>query len=341
MLFTDPSFLFLFLPTVLTGMALLGWLKAPRAAAAWLVLCSLVFYKLGSPTRMLALLVVSVAFNYGVGRRLAARPSRAWLWLGVGVDLLVLGWFKYANFFSAELIALGVHLPALNILLPVGISFFTFTQIAFLVDAHRGEAKPRNGLHYLLFVTFFPHLVAGPILHHGEIKPQLARPGAFELKLANITLGLNWFIAGFFKKAVLADSIAVHSNPVFDLATHGAAIGTTQAWLGALGYTLQLYFDFSGYSDMAIGLAYMLGITFPLNFASPYKAASLIEFWRRWHMTLSRFLRDYVYIPLGGNRAGPVRRLVNLFVTMLLAGCGMARLGRLSSGARCMAWRCS
>ena len=203
--------------------------------------------------------------------------------------------------------------------LPIGISFFTFTQIAFLVDTYRGAADRPSRLHYALFVTFFPHLVAGPILHHREIMPQFAGRRAFRADLAGIATGLSWFVAGLIKKVLLADGIASHANRVFDAAA-GAAPGTAEAWLGALSYTMQLYFDFSGYSDMAIGLALMMGITFPLNFFSPYQAGSLIEFWRRWHMTLSRFLRDYLYIPLGGNRHGAARRLLNLLVTMLLGG---------------------
>jgi alginate O-acetyltransferase complex protein AlgI len=204
--------------------------------------------------------------------------------------------------------------------LPIGISFFTFTQIAFLVDAYRGQAKEYNPIHYGLFVTFFPHLIAGPILHHKEMMPQFARPETCSFSSLSMSLGLSWFAVGLFKKVALADSIAPYADKVFDAADKGAGLGPYDTWSGAICYTLQIYFDFSGYSDMAIGLALMFGITFPLNFLSPYKSTSLIEFWRRWHMTLSRFLRDYLYIPLGGNRSGTARRYLNLFLTMVIGG---------------------
>ena len=191
-----------------------------------------------------------------------------------------------------------------QIILPLGISFFTFTQIAFLVDTYQGKAREYNFIHYALFVTYFPHLIAGPVLHHKEMMPQFAHAETYRLRIEKIVVGSTIFFIGLFKKVVLADGVAPYANQAFDAATAGDPLQFFQAWGGALAYTMQLYFDFSGYSDMAIGLSLLFGIALPLNFNSPYKAVNIIEFWRRWHMTLSRFLRDYLYIPLGGNRKG-------------------------------------
>lgn len=205
-----------------------------------------------------------------------------------------------------------------NIILPLAISFFTFQQIAYLVDAYRGEAREYSFLHYSLFVTFFPQLIAGPIVHHKEMLPQFAKNSTYKFHFSNFNIGLTIFIIGLFKKVVLADSIAIYSTPVFASADAGNNITFFEAWGGAIAYSLQLYFDFSGYADMAIGLAKMFGINLPLNFNSPYKSVNIIEFWRRWHMTLSRFLKDYLYISLGGNRKGS--KNLNLLLTMLLGG---------------------
>jgi D-alanyl-lipoteichoic acid acyltransferase DltB (MBOAT superfamily) len=207
-----------------------------------------------------------------------------------------------------------------EIILPLGISFYTFTQIAYLADAAQGKVREYNLVHYALFVTYFPHLIAGPILHHAEMMPQFDRPETYRMRWDNIAVGLTIFFIGLFKKTVLADGIAPHSTSVFDAAEAGTALPLLDAWGGALAYTLRLYFDFSGYCDMAIGLSRLFGINLPLNFNSPYKAENISDFWRRWHMTLSRFLRDYLYIPLGGNRRGGGRRYLNLMVTMLLGG---------------------
>jgi D-alanyl-lipoteichoic acid acyltransferase DltB (MBOAT superfamily) len=204
--------------------------------------------------------------------------------------------------------------------LPLGISFFTFTQIAFLVDASRGLVREFNFIHYVLFVTYFPHLIAGPVLHHKEMMPQFDKPQTYRLNYECLAVGLTIFSIGLSKKIMLADDMIKYVKPVFDAAAQGHAVSFKESWGAAFSYTLQLYFDFSGYSDMAIGLSRMFGVKLPLNFNSPYKSVNIIEFWRRWHMTLSRFLRDYLYIPLGGNRKGPVRRHVNLLITMLLGG---------------------
>jgi alginate O-acetyltransferase complex protein AlgI len=319
MLFNSYPFIFLFLPLALAGYFWLGR-SSNLAPVWWLALASLVFYSAGN-WQFVPLLVASVAFNYAVGWLLITRSLRpgtrfAVLTTGVAGDLLVLGTFKYAGFFAANLNALFSIGFAVNILLPVGISFYTFTQIAFLVDAYRGNVA-RYGLpHYALFVTYFPHLIAGPILHHKDMIPQFERAETKRPDPHLILCGLIIFAIGLFKKTCLADGIQPLVAPAFGANTPSF----DQAWIGALAYTFQLYFDFSGYSDMAIGISLMFGIFLPLNFNSPYKATSIIDFWRRWHMTLSQFLRDYLYIPLGGNRRGPSLRYVNLMITMLLGG---------------------
>ena len=211
-------------------------------------------------------------------------------------------------------------MPTTNILLPLGISFFTFTQIAFLVDVYRGKVREYDPVHYVLFVTYFPHLIAGPVLHHGQIMPQFADASIYRPSANNIAVGLAIFVIGLGKKVLLADTFSGYADPVFASAEAGATPATAAAWFGALAYTLQLYFDFSGYCDMAIGVSRMFNVQLPMNFASPYQARNIIEFWRRWHMTLSQFLRDYLYIPLGGNRHGEWQRYVNLMITMLLGG---------------------
>ena len=325
MLFNSYSFLLVFLPLTLAGFFAIGRVSR-TLAAGWLTLASLVFYGWWS-ARYVVLLIASIALNYAVGRgiaraRTAGAPgtARALLIAGVAVDLATLGYFKYANFFLDTIGTLsGVDVPLAHVVLPLGISFFTFTQIAFLVDVHRGLAKEYNPVHYALFVTYFPHLIAGPILHHKEMMPQFARPRIYVPQAGNLAVGATIFAIGLFKKTVLADRIAPFVAPVFDRAAVDPPT-LFVAWGGALAYTFQLYFDFSGYSDMAIGLSRLFGVQLPLNFASPYKSRSIIEFWRRWHMTLSRFLRDYLYFGLGGNRRGRVRRYANLFTTMLLGG---------------------
>jgi alginate O-acetyltransferase complex protein AlgI len=323
MLFNSYEFIFLFLPIAAALYFLIGR-RSQDLAALWLALASLVFYGYWNPT-YLPLLLVSVAVNFGVGRLIAASaapaPRRIALIAGLAFDLLLLGYYKYAGFLVESVnAALGLGLPVPEIFLPLGISFFTFTQIAFLVDVYQRKASEYRAVHYLLFVTFFPHLIAGPILHHKEIMPQFARARTYRLSASNFAVGLTVFFIGLVKKTTIADGFSPFVGHVFDAAQQGVTPGLAEAWSGALAYTLQLYFDFSGYSDMAIGLARLLGIKMPLNFLSPYKAADIVDFWRRWHMTLSRFLRDYLYIPLGGNRKGKARRYLNLMITMALGG---------------------
>ena len=319
MLFNSFAFLFVYLPLALAGYFWLGRYH-PRWPAAWLALASLVFYAYWD-VRYLPLLLGSICINYWCGRAIAAaRPAarKRWLAGALAANLGLLAYYKYANFFIDSVnSASGAGWPDLNIVLPIGISFFTFTQIAFLVDCQRGEVKEYRFIHYALFVSYFPHLIAGPVLHHKEMMPQFADPANTRPLASNFAIGLSIFVVGLAKKVLIADNISPMVGPVFAAGAHPQLL---EAWIGLLAYTFQLYFDFSGYSDMAIGLSRLFGVKLPLNFNSPYKSRNISEFWRRWHMSLSRFLRDYLYIALGGSRAGPLRRYRNLMLTMLLGG---------------------
>jgi len=238
--------------------------------------------------------------------------------MGVVSNIVLLGYFKYSDFFIMNTNrAFGSEIPLLHLALPLAISFYTFQQIAYLVDSYRKETKEYDFLNYAVFVTFFPQLIAGPIVHHAEMMPQFARLKNKVKNYHNIALGLFIFSIGLFKKVVIADTFAVWATKGFDVAQ---TLNMIEAWVTSLSYTFQLYFDFSGYADMAIGIALLFNIKIPMNFFSPYKATSIQDFWRRWHMTLSRFLKDYIYIPLGGNRKGEVRTYTNLFATFVLGG---------------------
>ncbi len=326
MLFNSFPFIFVFLPIVLVGFFALAR-TSNRLAAGWLTIASLVFYGWWDPGYV-ALLLASIGVNYYLGTRIArmhesGQRSRGRLLLLVAIvaNLAVLGYYKYGAFFVSNAQKLIGHAgPLPEIVLPLGISFFTFTQIAFLVDAHRGLAREYSFTHYALFVTYFPHLIAGPILHHREMMPQFDRPATYRLNWDNVAVGLTMFIFGLFKKTLIADDMAAFASPAFAAAAAGTHLTLLEAWGAALAYTFQIYFDFSGYTDMALGASRMFGIVLPLNFFSPYKARNIIDFWRRWHITLSRFLRDYVYIPLGGNRKTVPRRYANLLLTMLAGG---------------------
>ncbi|MBS0560253.1 MAG: MBOAT family protein [Proteobacteria bacterium] len=321
MLFGSQHFVLVFLPACLAGCFLLARHAGGDWPLRWVVACSLVFYGAWDP-RFVPLLLGSILANYALGARLhalaeagRAREVRFTLAAGIAGNLALLGWFKYAG-----MLARTFALPVPEVVLPLAISFFTFQQIMYLADSARREA-PRGGLlPYMGFVSFFPHLIAGPIVRPREIMPQFtaARFGRFDAD--DLTAGITLFLLGLAKKLVLADSFAPFADAGFDAAARGAPLTFFEAWYALLAYGLQIYFDFSGYSDMAIGLARMLGVRFPLNFDSPYRSASIAEFWRRWHITLGAFLRDYVYIPLGGNRRGAWRRAGNLMATMLLGG---------------------
>ena len=326
MLFNSYFFLFVFLPVCVMGFFLIG-ARSNRWACFWLVGASLIFYGYWK-WKFVWYLLASIAFNFYLGTRITSslnnRPNpiaKYLLVLGIAANLLLLTYFKYGAFLVEQLHALfGFNLHPGNTTLPIGISFFTFTQIAFLVDCYRGLARDKDPVRYALFVSYFPHLVAGPLLHHAQVMPQFQQAKNFIFRNKNLEIGLSVFAIGLFKKAVLADGVAPYANAVFDLSTADSALTFFDSWLGATAYSLQLYFDFSGYSDMAIGLSRIFGISIPANFASPYKAKNIIDFWRRWHISLSRFLRNYLYIPLGGNRHGKVRRYMNLMITMLLGG---------------------
>ncbi|MCJ8272071.1 MAG: MBOAT family protein, partial [Psychrosphaera sp.] len=312
MLFSSYEFILLFLPIVIVLYYSIQKYSFAVANSA-LVGASLFFYAWWEP-KYLLLLLLSMAGNFYVGRQLlpiAGQQSvnnhqRKWLLTAsIVLNLGLLGYFKYAFFIATNIDAVAgtVFSPAVtNIVLPLAISFFTFQQIAYLVDSYKGLRIPESFVNYALFISFFPQLIAGPIVHHNEMMSQFSQQKRLDWN--NITRGLMIFMVGLFKKVVFADNVAPYANKVFGAAQTGVDLTFFEAWGGALAYTFQLYFDFSGYADMAIGAALMFGIYLPLNFNSPYKSVNIIEFWRRWHMTLGRFLRDYVYIPLGGYRSG-------------------------------------
>jgi alginate O-acetyltransferase complex protein AlgI len=331
-IFVSQIFLFWFLPAVLG----VYFLLPKRARSLWLTLASYVFYGWWRPD-FVGLMLFSTLVDFVAGARIGAandaiaasaepaartaaeRARKRWLLLSITVNLGLLGYFKYFNFgvdsLNALLAPLGVApLAAAKIILPVGISFYTFQTMSYSIDIYRGHARPlKSWIDFACFVSLFPQLVAGPIVRYQELADQLLERTHTKDKFAR---GAFLFQVGFLKKLLVADSVALVADKVFALAEPSAA----EAWLGALAYTFQIYFDFSGYSDMAIGLGLLFGFEFPVNFDSPYKSRSITEFWRRWHITLSTWLRDYLYIPLGGNRRGPARTYVNLAATMLLGG---------------------
>ena len=299
MLFNSYPFLFAFLPLALIGYHVAGRFHR-RAVVAWLGAVSLGFYAYWR-AELLYVLIFSIALNYLAAALITRQirndvSSRIWLTAAILIDLGLLSYFKYLfpslNFISSA-IGSPTHWP--DVILPIGISFFTFTQIAYLVDLHQGIAKQQDLSSYVLFVTFFPHLIAGPILHHKEMMPQFQADHRFELHLRDLAIGFTWFLMGLGKKVLLADSFAQVADPIFN--AH-QPLRPAVALIGALSYCFQLYFDFSGYSDMALGLARMFSINFPLNFNSPFKARSIIDFWQRWHMTLSHYIMSYIFTPL-------------------------------------------
>ncbi|MDC6170510.1 MBOAT family O-acyltransferase [Paucibacter sp. XJ19-41] len=326
MLFTTAAFVALYLPLVLAGFFVIGrW--SHGAAASWLFAASLLFYGVWMPEYVL-LLLGSIVGNFWIGQGIAAKradglipQAKILLIVGVSANLLLLAYYKYANFFVDNLNAvLGTQWQLGAVLLPIGISFFSFTQIAFLADSYQKGTREYRFSHYGLFVTYFPHLIAGPVLHHAQMMPQFRDPATYRIQPAMLAAGLAIFVLGLVKKVVLADGISPYADAVFNPADAGMHPDFHEAWLGALAYTFQLYFDFSGYSDMAIGISLLFNVRLPFNFDSPYRASNISDFWRRWHISLSNFLRDYLYIALGGNRKGALRRYLNLGATMLLGG---------------------
>lgn len=332
MLFSTWQFILVFLPIT---WGLYFWLNHKRlilAGKVVLVFASLFFYAYWN-IHYLPLILISILFNYGVGTALARRyPEKSnqqiesnkkdrrkiLLGLGISVNLLLLGYYKYSHFFISNLnthFATTYTIP--TIILPLAISFFTFTQIVYLVDSYRGQTAKYDLLNYSLFVTFFPHLIAGPIVHHQQIMPQFYSRWTLSWRTSNVLRGLLIFSIGFFKKVVIADTFAIYSDAGFD---GNGPVDFFTAWATSLSYTFQLYFDFSGYCDMAMGAALLFNIWLPINFNSPYRALSIQDFWRRWHITLSHFLRDYLYIPMGGNRHSKYRTYITLFITFVLGG---------------------
>ena len=324
MLFSTPSFIFLFLPISFFVYFLLNRNGLILAGKTWLVATSLFFYAYWN-LAYLPILLGSIFFNFAVGTGFSKITSkhlrfspRLILILSILTNLSLLAYFKYFNFLidnTNAVLHTAIDIP--KILLPLGISFFTFTQIAYLVDSYRGEVKEYNFINYALFVTYFPHLIAGPILHHREMMSQFDSRWSLAVRYRNVLSGIFIFSMGLFKKVIIADTFSIWANAGFD---NGIPLDFFSAWGTSLSYTFQLYFDFSGYCDMAIGASLLFNIWLPINFNSPYKALDIQDFWRRWHITLSRFLRDYLYIPLGGNRCSTVRIYFNLMATFILGG---------------------
>lgn len=323
MLFNSYVFIFVFLPVTFFVYFYLNSLRLTEASKAFLVLSSLFFYSWWN-IAYLPIILASMLFNYVIGISLSKErehrrvSKKVLLTIGIIANVALLAYFKYADFLIGNInLALGSQVSLLHLALPLAISFFTFQQIAYLVDSYRGETKEYDFLNYANFVAFFPQLIAGPIVHHQEMMPQFASMRNKVIRYKNIAMGLFIFSMGLFKKVIIADTFAVWATAGFDQAQ---VLNMAEAWVTSLSYTFQLYFDFSGYTDMAIGAALLFNIKLPINFNSPYKATSIQDFWRRWHMTLSRFLRDYVYIPLGGNRKGEFRTYTNLIATFLIGG---------------------
>ncbi len=325
MLFNSFEFILMFMPLTILGYFLIEKLtRETMYSLFFLAAASLCFYAYWD-LRFLPIILGSIIVNYYFGLFLGKTKQIHWrrkliFIIAITSNLLVLGFYKYINF-GAHIwsITSGNSLKTFDIVLPLGISFFTFTQIAYLADIFLGYPREKSFIKYLLFVTYFPHLIAGPILHHKEMIPQFSNQARRIFSSEKVALGFTIFVIGLFKKVVIADSFSYIANPIFSSVAKSIVVAQ-DAWGAALAYTLQIYFDFSGYSDMAVGLSIMLGIKLPYNFDAPYKSRSIIEFWRRWHLTLSRFLRDYLYIPFGGNKKGKTRRYFNLLITMVLGG---------------------
>lgn len=323
MLFFSPIFIFAFLPIVWTGFILISSKGSSRASIAWLLLCSWVFYAWAYPSHLLWLLG-SISANYlcsaAIVRSNTLKSARRLLIGGIIANLLLLGIFKYSGFAVGSLVSLfGLNLRPPSFLLPLAISFFTFQQISYLVTTFRSRQLMAKPHEYALYVSFFPQLIAGPIVQPGEMIPQLQSPMFGKVRIDDIALGIVLFIIGLGKKILLADNLAPIADAAFGESSQGPISGLT-AWTGLLAFSLQIYFDFSAYSEMALGLGRMFGIRLPENFASPYRATSVIDFWRRWHITLSSFFKNFLYIPLGGNRKGWSRTYINLLIVMTIAG---------------------
>jgi len=327
MLFNSFVYILLFLPLMVVGYFYLNKRRQEQAATLWLIMGSLVFYGYWNPWYV-PIILGSMIFNFTLGTgimRLSAAGrtgpgslAKYLMIIGIVANLSLLGYYKYTDFFLTNAgYVLGRDMGLLRLALPLGISFFTFQQLSFLVDCYQERTSEYRAVNFSLFVVFFPQLIAGPIVHHKEMIPQFEDQENKRPHWENIYVGLAIFAVGLFKKAVLADTFSIFAGAGYGNAQN---LSCAEAWISCLSYTFQLYFDFSGYTDMGIGSAYMLNIKLPHNFNSPYRSVNIQDFWRRWHMTLSRWLRDYLYIPLGGNRKGEFRTHVNLFLTFLLGG---------------------
>jgi alginate O-acetyltransferase complex protein AlgI len=324
MSFNSYSFLLLFLPITLLFFYLASQIKGNRWSTIWLVGASLIFYGL-LDWMLTSLLIGSILTNYTLGMflnsgRIKEGGAKKVLCFGIICNLGVLVFFKYFGAYGVANSQVFSSVLESNFVIPIALSFFTFQQIVYLIEIERGSLGEIKLLNYFLYITFFPQLLNGPIIRPNEFFPQLQDKKFFKVKVDQLAAGLTLISCGLFKKVVLADGIARYSNSAFDAVAQGAVLSLEEAWSGALSFTLQIYFDLSGYSDIAIGLGCMFGLRLPANFESPYKASSLIDFWHRWHMTLSRFFRDYIYIPLGGNRNGALKRSGNIFMIMLVGG---------------------
>ncbi|PIR04264.1 MAG: membrane-bound O-acyltransferase family protein, partial [Candidatus Magasanikbacteria bacterium CG11_big_fil_rev_8_21_14_0_20_39_34] len=318
MLFNSFLYIFIFLPVVILVYFLLSHIVSRRYSQVWLVMCSLFYYAFWK-SEYLGLLLLSIFVNFMLGYFIVQKKfAKKLLWFGITFNLFLLGFFKYSNFFIENLNFLFKRdWNFVHIVLPLAISFFTFQQIAYLVDCYKKKIKNISFYEYILFITFFPQLIAGPIVHHSEMMPQFSDKKNQKFNWDNFSKGIFLFFLGLMKKVVVADTFAKWATYGFDVST---TLSTLEAWMTSLSYTFQLYFDFSGYTDMALGAALMLNIVLPKNFNSPYKSLSIQDFWKRWHMTLSRFLRDYLYIPLGGNRRGEIKTYRNLLLVFFLGG---------------------
>ena len=319
MLFSSHIFIFIFLPIALLGYHTLNKMHLTIGSKIWLILTSLFFYGWWN-INYLPLILLSLLVNYTLSTRIISskKNKKILLYISLAFNIGLLAYFKYMDFFIENFnFVFDSNISLLHLALPLGISFYTLQQITYAVDSYKGFVKYKNPLDYAIFVTFFPQLIAGPIVHYKEMMPQFYNIKNKVLNLNNIAAGFFIFSMGLFKKIMIADYFAVIATKGFD---HSEVLSFAAAWTTSLAYTFQLYFDFSGYTDMAIGAALLFNIKLPINFNSPYKAISIQDFWRRWHMTLSRFLKDYVYIPLGGNRKSGFRTYNNLLATFLLAG---------------------
>lgn len=321
MLFNSFIFIFLFLPIVFSGYFLLNHFKKYQLSIYWLALGSLFFYGYFEP-KYLILITISISINYIIGslmnRSEERGKKRILLTIGILFNVSLLGYYKYADFFISNTnTVLGTNFNLLHLILPLGLSFITFQKIAYLVDTYRGETKDYKFSTFVLFATFFPQLIAGPIVHHKEVIPQFEEEKSKRISLDNVSKGIFIFLIGLTKKVVIADTVAIWANDGFQ---NYHNLTFLESWITSFAYTTQLYFDFSGYCDMAIGLALLFNIKLPTNFHSPYKSRNIQDFWKRWHMTLGRFLTQYIYIPFGGNRKGPTRTYFNLFIVFFISG---------------------